>query len=113
MALLRDPVALKAWAKESVPDTIAEAWSIIMICLVGAFAVSCINVRRKVCMMQALHRCLAVLAVNVSVLLVKSLRFTNNCFKYLPELLMYSKLESFYINTSTSFKLSHYIWAVF
>ena len=43
-AVLRDPAALRAWALEMVPDTIAEAWSIAMICLVGGFAVSCIQV---------------------------------------------------------------------
>ena len=43
--MLRDPAALRAWALEMVPDTIAEAWSIAMICLVGGFAVSCIQVR--------------------------------------------------------------------
>ena len=44
---VRDPAALGAWAKEMVPDTIAEAWSIIMICLVGTFAVSCVQVGVK------------------------------------------------------------------
>ena len=43
---LSDPIALRAWAKEMVPDTIAEAWSLVMMGLVGMFALSCIQVRQ-------------------------------------------------------------------
>ncbi len=41
--VLRDPAALKAWARDMVPDTISEAWSILMVLVVGGFVVSCIQ----------------------------------------------------------------------
>ncbi len=40
---LRDPGALAAWGRAAVPDTIAEWWNILLLFLVGVFAVSCID----------------------------------------------------------------------
>lgn len=42
-ATLSNRQALTAWAKEMVPDTIAEAWTLIMLTLIGVFAVSTIE----------------------------------------------------------------------
>jgi putative effector of murein hydrolase LrgA (UPF0299 family) len=34
---------MMAWGRAAVPDTIAEWWSILLVVLVGVFAVSCVN----------------------------------------------------------------------
>ncbi|GAX81181.1 hypothetical protein CEUSTIGMA_g8614.t1 [Chlamydomonas eustigma] len=41
--VLSDPKAFRTWARDMVPDTIAEAWAMVMVILVGGFAISCIN----------------------------------------------------------------------
>lgn len=41
--VLQSKEALRGWAIESVPDTIAEWWGLVLVVMVGAFVVSCIN----------------------------------------------------------------------
>lgn len=42
-ASLRDPVALRAWLYQLLPDTIAEAWAVFLFTVILVFAVSCVE----------------------------------------------------------------------
>lgn len=46
---LRSPPALRSWLYGLLPDTVSEIWTVVLLSLVGVFAMSCINTFAQLC----------------------------------------------------------------